>query len=145
MVKVLVALTILWPLLLAVSVWQRATAGPTTWTAIVQVIGSRICHQRPERSFHTAGVQWPVCGRCSGLYFAAPFGALAAVSRRRRHDTSRTRALLAVAAIPTALTLLIEWLGIAPVGNAARFLSALPLAAAGASAIVTAVRRPGID
>ena len=28
--------------------------------------GSLVCHQRPERSFHLAGVQLPVCARCFG-------------------------------------------------------------------------------
>ena len=82
MVKALVIASIVWPLVLAASVWQRASDGPTTWTAIVHGIGSRICHQRPERSFHTAGAQWPVCGRCSGLYLAVPLGALLALSPR---------------------------------------------------------------
>ena len=139
MVKALVIASIVWPLVLAASVCQRAADGPTAWTAIVHEIGSRICHQRTERSFHTAGAQWPVCGRCSGLYLAAPFGAALAFFRRRAHDVGRARLWLAIAAVPTALTLGLEWFGLAPIGNLARFLSALPLGAAAAMAVIIAV------
>lgn len=30
-------------------------------------IGSSLCHQLPERSFHWNGKQLPVCARCTGL------------------------------------------------------------------------------
>ena len=43
----------------------------------------RVCHQRPERSFHVAGVQLPVCARCTGLYVSGAAGALAALARLR--------------------------------------------------------------
>ena len=36
--------------------------------------GSIVCHQIPERSFHIAGVQLPVCARCTGLYAGALAG-----------------------------------------------------------------------
>lgn len=142
MVKALVIASIVWPLVLAASVWQRAADGPTAWTAIVHGIGSRICHQRPERSFHTAGAQWPVCGRCSGLYLAAPFGAALAFFRRRAHDVRRVRVWLAIAAVPTALTLGLEWLDLAAIGNLARFISALPLGAVAAFSVIRVVGRP---
>src|SRR5262245_19064114 len=34
-------------------------------------IGSLVCHQRPERSFHLFGTQMPVCARCVGIYAGA--------------------------------------------------------------------------
>ena len=138
MVKALVVASILWPLVLAASVWQRAADGPTTWTAIVHGIGSRICHQKSERSFHTAGVQWPVCGRCTGLYLAVPIGAVIAAARRRPADVRRARRLLAIAAVPTVLSILFEWAGL-PIGNVTRLLTAVPLGAAGAFAVIRAV------
>jgi len=141
MVRALVIASIVWPLLLAASVWQRAVDGPTTWTAIVHGVGSRICHQRPERSFHTDGAQWPVCGRCSGLYLAVPMGALFALLRRRAHDARRVRAWLAIAAVPTAVTIGLEWFGLVPIGNLARFISALPLGAAAAASVIRVVGR----
>ena len=39
-------------------------------TLAVYQAGSLVCHQRPERSFHLAGVQLPVCARCFGLYLS---------------------------------------------------------------------------
>jgi uncharacterized membrane protein len=75
-------------------------------------------------------VKWPVCGRCSGLYLAAPIGALVAgVAIRRRTTAPRQMAWLALAAVPTAITLAVEWLNLAPVSNLARALAALPLGA----------------
>ena len=80
----LVAASIGWPLVLATAAWPDASGRPSAWSAIVYLSASRLCHQRADRSFHTAGVQWPVCARCSGLYLAAPVGAVAAVIGRRR-------------------------------------------------------------
>ena len=39
-------------------------------------VGWLICHQRPERSFHLAGAQLPVCARCLGLYAGGAAGAI---------------------------------------------------------------------
>ena len=36
-----------------------------------------ICHQRPERSFHSAGVPLPVCARCTGLHWRRRSGSRA--------------------------------------------------------------------
>jgi uncharacterized membrane protein len=138
MVKALVAASIVWPLLLAGTVAARVNHTGGVGAAVVYAIGSRICHQRPERSFHTDGVKWPVCGRCAGLYFGAPAGAIAAVIALRRRLRERTRWWLAIAAVPTALTLAIEWSGAAPVTNAMRAASALPLGATIAWVLVRA-------
>lgn len=135
MVKAIVAASLAWPLVLGVALWQRAEA-PSVYAAVVYYGASHVCHQRPERSFHSAGVAWPVCGRCAGLYLAAPFGALLALGRRRVLGTSAARWLLAAAAAPTALTLGLEWLDLAPIGNVARWVAALPLGAAVAFVLV---------
>jgi uncharacterized membrane protein len=143
MVKVLVAASLLWPALLAASVWQQADGRTPVWSTLVYLAGSRICHQRPERTFETAGIEWPVCGRCSGLYVAAPLGALlAAVAVARRRFPPRPVVWLAVAAVPTALSLGLEWFGLAHVTNIGRFLAALPLGAAVAFAVVQAAAGP---
>jgi len=42
----------------------------------VYVIGSLVCHQRPERSFYIWGHQMPVCARCTGIYAGAAFVAM---------------------------------------------------------------------
>ncbi len=135
----LVVATFAWPLLLGASVWELAHGREPIWAAVLYGAASKVCHQLPERSFHTAGIEWPVCGRCSGLYLAAPLGAIAAaVALRRRADAGRQLIWLAVAAIPTALTLALEWLRLAPVNNLARALSALPLGAMIAFVVVRA-------
>jgi uncharacterized membrane protein len=89
-----------------------------------------ICHQRSERSFHLAGVQLPVCGRCSGLYFSGAAGALLAwLMARQPRTPRRTRAALIAAAIPTALSVLLEFSGLLYSSNMLRAVTALPLGA----------------
>lgn len=102
-----------------------------------------VCHQRPDRSFHLAGVPLPVCARCFGLYAAAGFGALAAWlgGTRAAGLSSRTaRVLLGVTAIPTALTVTAEWLGLIHHSSLVRALAALPLGAAAGWVIVSMLR-----
>jgi uncharacterized membrane protein len=110
---------------------SRAAIGP-------YLIGRAVCHQRAVRSFAINRIPLPVCARCTGLYLGAPMGLLAALllpgARRRAaaalHTRQRLLAALALAAAPTAITLALEWTGIAPVSNRARALAALPLSAA---------------
>ena len=125
----LVALSILWPVTLAAATGARAGGEMPLWSAAVYLAASRLCHQRPERSFHTADTAWPVCARCSGLYLSAPIGAVAAWSRRRRSSTAerKWRRGLALGALPTIGTLLVEWAGLAPVTNVMRAMAAVPL------------------
>ena len=125
--KLIAAAALAWPMLLGAAVWHRASQGDSIWTAVLYAAGSRICHQRPDRSFHTAGIQWPVCGRCSGLYLGGALGALLGVSTARRVGARR---LLAICAVPTAITVGLEWLHLAQVSNLARLASAMPLGAA---------------
>ena len=119
-----------WPALLAAATWEVVEGRTPAWSAVVYAAASRVCHQRPERSFHTAGVKWAVCGRCSGLYVAAPIGAVAAgLALRRKARAGRQLRWLALAAVPTAATLTVEWLNLAPVSNLTRAIAALPLGA----------------
>jgi uncharacterized membrane protein len=138
MARLLVAASVAWPLLLGASVWARAGSGvPPAWTSLVYLAASRVCHQVPERSFSTAGVQWPVCGRCSGLYLAAPIGAVAALwPIRRRLRTSRLRWVLAAAALPTAVSVGLEWSGLVQGTSLGRAIIALPLGAVIAYVVV---------
>lgn len=147
LVKLLVAASLVWPLILAAAVWDQAATGGSIWSQAIYFACSRICHQRPERSFHTTGIKWPVCGRCSGLYLSAPAGALAAmVALRRRRRPSPTESVnhrtrddslrwLILASLPTVVTVALEWSG-APMTTLARALAALPLGAAIAFVIV---------
>jgi uncharacterized membrane protein len=127
--KALVIASIGWPLLLGAAVWQRHDGARPAWTTVVYAAASRVCHQLPDRSFASAGVQWPVCARCSGLYLAAPLGALAAWRWRPRSSAGEDRARwwLVAASVPTALTLGVQWLGLEEPANLTRALAALPL------------------
>jgi uncharacterized membrane protein len=110
--------------------------------AVVYAGAGRICHQRSNRSFHLGGVQQPVCARCTGLYVSGAAGALAAwLGARRRLVAPRgARAVLIAAAIPTALTVGLELLGLAHPSSAMRALAALPLGAAAGWIFVRSLR-----
>jgi uncharacterized membrane protein len=105
--------------------------------AIVYSASSRICHQRPDRSFRIAGLQMPVCARCSGLYLSAAVGTLLAWGTRRSTGFRRivgarmlrTMPALIIAALPTAVTFALEILGVMRFSNNARAIAALPLGA----------------
>jgi uncharacterized membrane protein len=135
MVKMLVAASLAWPLILSSAAVARWAHAAPVVSSVVYLAASRVCHQRPERSFHTAHVQWPVCARCSGLYLAAPAGAIVAFASRRRRSRSREPhaaakiVWLLVASLPTAVTLALEWLRLAPMSNLTRAVAALPLGA----------------
>ena len=104
-------------------------------------LGHVVCHQRPDRSFFSCGRQWPVCGRCAGLYIGCAAGAIASLLLRRRAGTASAstdqttrvdatrwwRCTLVVVAAPTAALWALEFgLGIDP-GSLVRFAGALPL------------------
>jgi uncharacterized membrane protein len=127
MARFLVACAVAWPILLTAATAERIHHTAPWASTLTYVVAGQVCHQRPARSFHTAGVQWPVCGRCSGLYLAAPVGAIAAFLVGRRRTSRPSIAWLAAAAAPTAITFVIEKAGIAAVGNGMRFAAALPL------------------
>jgi uncharacterized membrane protein len=118
--------------------------GGAVWPAFVYQAAGLVCHQRPERSFHLAGLQLPVCARCFGLYASGAAGALAAwltgatVLTRRLERSPRVP--LALAAAPTALTVAGEWLGLVQPGNVGRALAAIPLGLLGGWLFVTLLR-----
>lgn len=121
-----VALLIAAPLVLA-----RAPGSPSI--AVLYTAAGLVCHQRPERSFAIAGTQLPVCARCLGLYAAGAAGAVAALAvgaRRLRGGSRAVRVALALAAAPTIVTVVVEWVALAVPSNAVRAVAALPLGAA---------------
>ena len=124
------ALALVW--LLFVFAAPLEAAG-TALSALAYALGSFICHQQPERSFHLGAAQLPVCARCVGLYAGVALGAFAPLK------LSRYRTILAAAAVPTALTWGIEVLGLASPSNAARAIAALPLGAAVAVVVIAAL------
>ena len=140
------------PLLLAHDTGGRAV---TTAAAGTYLVGSVICHQRPDRSFRLWGVQMPVCARCAGLYLGAVVGALLAgagvsiqrgadsVGEYRIRDTERggsrgiaemaspaLRVIVLAAAVPTGVTWLGEAVGWLPIAGGVRAVAAVPLGAA---------------
>jgi uncharacterized membrane protein len=105
-------------------------------TALTYFGAGYICHQRPERSFHLHGRPLPVCARCTGLYLAAPFGLAAVMLMRRRAAADdrgtyrRWRTAIVVAALPTVVSVGLEWIGGPSLSsNVSRALTALPLGA----------------
>jgi hypothetical protein len=104
------------------------------FSAAVYAVGALICHQRPERSFHLWGMQWPVCARCVGLYAGAALSAWWA-SRPARHagealHPSRARLIVFMGALPSLLTLCVEWSTGSTPANLTRALAGVPLGAA---------------
>ena len=105
-----------------------ASSGRLAWLSVfIYQFGSLICHQRPERSFHLAGMQMPVCARCFGLYAAGAAGLLIAWAVRRSWTLERTRLALAVAAVPIALSVALESIGAISTSNGFRMATGLPL------------------
>lgn len=131
---VLALLTLLW---IGLLIAAPAVGAGVPVSAFTYGLGALICHQRPERSFHVASAQLPVCARCMGLYVGAAIGAcLAALPLVKLEARPRSpRLLLLLAAAPTALTLGLELLGLASPSNMARAAAALPFGAAVAWAV----------
>ena len=118
------------------------------FAALVYAAGSMICHQRPERSFHRDGAQYPVCARCLGLYAGGVIGAVGWVilaglgawprHRARRFVSSGLRRAVLITALPTLITVITALIGWWDGSNGVRAVLALPLGAA-IAAVVTAV------
>ena len=125
----------IWVLVLAAATSERAGA----WRGLVYGLASTVCHQRPERSFFLNRRQVPVCGRCAGLYVSGALAAVAAWFGARRSPRD-SRKFLLLSAVPTALTVPIEWLGLSPLSNVIRATAALPLGAAAGWTFIRALR-----
>jgi uncharacterized membrane protein len=126
----------------AVVLAPLAHAGMPIASAAVDAAASFVCHQRDERSFHLQGQRLAVCGRCTALYLAGALGALTAWFGVARVPP-RTRRLIVFAAVPTAVTLIVEWSGAANPGTVLRATSALPLGAAAGWLFVRLLRVEG--
>jgi uncharacterized membrane protein len=101
--------------------------------AVVYGIGSLICHQIPERSFHLGAFQLPVCARCLGIYLGASAGAAFVWMRASSGQPLIARApatarrLAIAAAIPTLVTVILELAGIWHTSNITRAVAGFPL------------------
>ncbi|HEY6362938.1 MAG TPA: DUF2085 domain-containing protein, partial [Vicinamibacterales bacterium] len=124
------AITWVW-LIVAAPLLPAAPAG------ILYALGSRICHQISERSFHLGVAQLPVCARCLDIYAGFAIGLAVAVSATSRAGSrSQTpwgltpRAGVAIGALPTAITVIMEWVGLWHTSNLARAIAGAPLGVA---------------
>jgi uncharacterized membrane protein len=123
----------LWASLILATPWLASRSpgddGRLEAAAFAYVIGSFVCHQRPERSFHLAGLPLPVCGRCTGVYVGAAIGAVLPLvrdwRRRVRVSVRGWRSVLTLAIVPMAASFVLEWLTPVPVSNLARAATGL--------------------
>jgi uncharacterized membrane protein len=128
---------------LAVAWVALIVAGPILPPApagILYAFGSRICHQISARSFHLGASQLPVCARCLGIYAGFAIGLVAALSATLSRPV-RPGALVAVGAVPTAITLLLEWAGLWPASNLTRAVAGVPLGVGVALVVMGALTR----
>jgi uncharacterized membrane protein len=125
----------------AVAAPLAASSGRFHWLSFAAYqIGALICHQRPERSFHLAAVQMPVCARCLGLYAGGALGLVLAWAVRRAWPPVAARLILAVTALPIAVSVALEWIGAIETTNLFRAATGLPLGLAAGFLIIGALR-----
>ena len=108
---------------------------PTPVSAVTYAFGSLICHQIPERSLHLQGYQLPVCARCFGIYS----GAAAATVWVGRPVMRRVRLITLAAAMPTVITVVLEWAGVWYPSNLTRAIAGALLGGAVALALMSAL------
>jgi uncharacterized membrane protein len=119
---------------------------PTALSATVYAVGSLVCHQLSERSFHLGTSQLPVCGRCLGIYSGAALGALMTVApavfgtrQLRQAISDHARWMLVGGALPTVVTFALENAGLWPTTNIVRAAAGFPLGVVAALVVVSAL------
>ena len=120
---------------------------PPSIATLMYAAGAVICHQLPERSFHLAGFQLPVCARCLGIYAGAAAAAsihvLAVVvansAQWRRLSPAAARRVFLVSALPTVVTVALEWAGVWSGTNVVRAIAGTALGVGGALVVMSAV------
>jgi uncharacterized membrane protein len=117
---------------------------PPVLAALVYAAGGFVCHQMPDRSFHWHGAQLAVCARCTGIYLGACSAAILAPLPPASYSGlagSRPRMtwLLAAAAVPTIVTVAVEWAGLWQPPAMVRAATGVLLGIAGAVIVTTAL------
>jgi uncharacterized membrane protein len=135
---VLTVAAVLWIAAIFLVPARMQTRAPVL-SAVIYAAAGLVCHQRPERSFHLGGTQLPVCARCTGLYVSGALGALVAWLGASRVPR-RMRGVLIASAMPTIITVALEWANLTAPGNVVRASAALPLGAAGGWVFVRLLR-----
>jgi uncharacterized membrane protein len=130
---------------LAASAWLAlvlsAPVLPVPLAGLMYLAGSLVCHQLPARSFHLFGAQLPVCARCVGIYA----GAVAALGVQmfgvriaRGASVRGLRLMLVAGALPTVVTVALEWVTLWKPSNEVRACAGLTLGVALAFVVVEA-------
>ena len=123
-----------------------APALPAALAAAVYTMGSLICHQLPDRSFHWHGAQLAVCARCTGIYLGACASAFLAPLPpsvyARWGAPYRIAWLLGAASLPMAVTLAAEWTGVWEPSSIVRAATGVVLGTAAALTLIAAVGWP---
>ncbi len=138
MPALVVTAIVLWPVALGAALVDRMHAPSTLAGSLVYAAASRVCHQRPARSYASGGVGWPVCTRCTGIYAGAAVGALLAAGARRRRavDLRKLRGLVVATVAVAGVAWFVEWVDLVAVTASWRTVSAVPAGAAVAAAVV---------
>lgn len=139
----LAASAVAWAASLAIGPYLVSSGEAPAASALLYRAGAVVCHQRPDRSFHLAGLPLPVCARCTGLYASGAIAALLAWIGTAT-EPRRGRTALLAAALPTAMTVALEWTGVAHFSNATRALASLPLGLAAGWIFVRTLRAEAI-
>ena len=120
---------------------------PSSLATLMYTAGAVVCHQIPERSFHLAGFQIPVCARCLGIYAGAAAaasihvlaGVVADSSHWRVLSPHAARVVFVLSAVPTLISLRLEWGGVWHGTNIDRAIAGIALGAGGALVVMSAV------
>jgi uncharacterized membrane protein len=107
---------------------------PAAPAGMTYALGSLICHQLSDRSFHLGAVQLPVCARCLGIYAGCAVGTCGFM--RLGRDPRR---IILFAALPTILTVVAESVGLWRTSNVTRFIAGAPLGFAVALVLIAAL------
>ena len=122
---------------------------PTALAAVAYAAGGIVCHQMSDRSFHWHGAQLAVCARCTGIYLGACGAVVLALLPPASYaglagSRARVTRLLAAAALPTAFTVAVEWVGLWQPSAMVRAATGVLLGVAGAIVVIAALKaRPG--
>jgi len=149
--RVCLALAVAWGLLLPLATFaarpQHRSSMPVL-ASVVYGVGSVVCHQRPERSFVSWNVSWPVCARCTGIYAGAAAAAVLFLPRPRRRSPVASIspwAIVLVGALPSIATLVYEWTTGAAPANVTRLAAGLPIGLSVIVVIALAAESSSLD